>query len=157
MKDEDKIIWQSYEFDYKEKTSDWFWAVAIITLSLSAIAIIYNNILFSVFILIAGFTLFSLSKKTPTLIDFEINRKGVKIEETLYPFGHIKSFWVEDDGFTAPKLILKTQKLITPIIVLPINTDFINHDDIRNLLVKSVTEEKLHQPLSYRLSEILGL
>lgn len=153
----DKIIWQSYEFDYKEKTADWFWAVGIITLSLVAIAIIYSNPLFAIFMLIAGFTIFANAKKSPRLINFEISTKGVKIDDTLYPYTNLKSFWVEDNGFTAPSLILHTEKFITPIIVVPIDTNLINHDELRHFLLKYATEEKLHQPFSHRVTEFLGL
>ena len=36
----ERIRWSGYEFEYKEKTADWFWAVGIIVVSLAAISII---------------------------------------------------------------------------------------------------------------------
>lgn len=156
MQDQEKIVWENYEFIYQEKTNDWFWAVGIITLSLATIAIIYSNPLFAVFMIIAGFTIFMKAKKTPRLINFEINTKGIKIDDTLYPYTNLKSFWIEDNSREVPKMILRTEKFITPIIVVPLDTNLVNHEELRNFLLKFLTEEKLLEPFSHKMTEFLG-
>lgn len=156
MQDENKIFWQNYEFEYKEKTNDWFWGMGIVVVCLSIIAIIYDNPLFAIFMLIAGFTIFMKAKKVPRLIDFELSDKGIKIDGTLYSYGNLKSFWIEDNKREAPKMILKTEKFITPIIVIPLDTDLVDHEEIRNFLLKYLTEEKLIEPFSHKITEFLG-
>jgi hypothetical protein len=42
---------------YSEKSNDWFWAVGIITLTAAALAFIFGNIIFGIFIIVGVFSL----------------------------------------------------------------------------------------------------
>ena len=156
MEEHEKLEWESYEFDYKEKTSDWFWAVGIITLSIVAIAIIYDNPLFAVFMALAGFTIGSTARKLPRVVTFEINTKGIVVDNVLYPYGNLKTFWVDESKYAPPKLLIKSEKFITPVIVIPIETDVANASDIRGFLLSFLPEEKMHEPFSHKFMNYLG-
>ena len=147
---------ESYEFDYKEKTADWFWAVGIITVSIAAVAIIYDNPLFAVFMALAGLTVGMTARKLPRVITFEINTKGIIVDGVLYPYGNLKSFWVEESKWAPPKLLVKSEKFITPILVIPIETDVANASAVRGFLLSFLPEEKLLEPFSHKFMNYLG-
>ena len=156
MFDDDRIRWDSYEFKYREKTRDWFWLVAIITVSSSIIFMIFDNVLFGVFILIAGGILLYSSQRKPYIVEFELTNKGVIIAGELLPFSSIYSFHIYNDKMSPPKLLLRTERKISPIVVIPIETDYIDSETIHDFLIHFLPEEVLHESISHRLFESLG-
>jgi len=151
-----RLQWTGYEFEYKEKTADWFWAVSIIIVSISVIAYIYDNPIFGMFILIAGITSLSLAKRPPALIDYELNKEGLLINDKLYPHIDFKTFWVVESKYHAPKLLLRTGRLVNPVLVINIETDYCDAATIRDFLLDYIPEDKIEEPLSIKFMEFLG-
>ncbi len=151
----EKISWQGYEYDHNEKSSDWFWALGIIALSSAVTAIIFKNILFALLIIIAAFTVALFAAKKPHLTHFEINRHGVSIDDTLYPFKTLEAFWIDEDEHGHHSLILKSERLMTPYIIIPL-TESIAPEDIRDTLLTKLDEEELHEPIFHKALEFFG-
>ena len=152
----ERIRWSGFEFEYREKTADWFWAVGIIVVSLAVIAIIYDNALFGVFIAIAGVMLIMTGRKEPRILDYELTEKGLLINDTLYPHIHFYSFWVAESKYAAPKLLLRTDKWTNPVLAITIETDYVDADRVRDFLLDYVPEEKIEESLSLKVMEFLG-
>ncbi len=153
---EDTIVWKGYEFEYKEKTTDWFWAVSIIIVSIASISIIYDNYLFALFIVLAGITSLTISKKEPSYRIYQLDKKGVTISKRLFPYKDLKSFYIEDGRFTPPKLLLKSTGVLSQIIVMPIETDMVNGESIKQFLLDYLPEEELHEPIPHKIMEFFG-
>lgn len=153
---EEKIVWKGYEFEYKEKTADWFWAVSIIIISIASIAIIYNNYLFALFIVLAGIISLMTSKKEPSYRIYRLDNKGLSIGNRLYPYKELKSFYIVDGAFTAPKLLLRSTGTLSQILVIPIETDMVNSETIKQFLVDYLPEEDLHEPIPHKIMEFFG-
>ena len=151
----DTISWQGYEHTHHEKSSVWFWALGIVALSSAVVAIVFENILFALLILIGAFTVALLAAKTPHLIHFEINRRGIAIDDLLYPFSTLESFWIDEDEHEHHTLILKSQRVIMPYIIIPLD-ELIEFEDVRNVLLTKLEEEELHEPISHRILEFFG-
>lgn len=152
----ERIRWSGFEFEYKEKTADWFWAVGIIVVSLAAISIIYDNALFGVFILIAGTMLILTARKEPRLLDYELTEKGLLINDTMHPHSEFHSFWVAESKFAPPKLLLRTNKWANPMLIITIETDYVDADRVRDFLLDYIPEEKMEESLSMKFMEFLG-
>jgi hypothetical protein len=75
----DPFIWQAHEYYFQAKTTDWYWAVGIIGVSIAIISIIYGNVLFAMLVLISTFALSVFASKEPPLVRFEINKSGILI------------------------------------------------------------------------------
>lgn len=150
------INWQALEYHHEPKSPDWFWAVGIIALCTAIISIIYGNILFAILVIVATFSLFMYAVRQPEFIEFELNRKGIVIEKKLYPYSTLQSFWVEEFNniHPHPKLLVKSQKIAMPLIVIPIAG--IHPDDVRDFLRLYLPEEEQFEPLSQKLMEYLG-
>lgn len=151
-----RLQWTGYEFEYKEKTADWFWAVSIIIVSVAIISYIYDNEIFGMFVLLAGLTSLSLAKRPPRLIDYELNKEGLLINDKLYPHINFKTFWVSESKYSPPKLLLRTGRMINPILVINIETDYCDAATIRDFLLDYIPEEKIEEPISIRFMEFLG-
>jgi hypothetical protein len=153
---DNRIRWTGYEFEYKEKTNDWFWAVGIIIISISIISFIYENAIFGLFILLAGAMALMTAKKPPRLIDYELTEKGLLINDKTYSHLDFRAFWVTEDKYSAPKLLLRANKIVNPILVITIETDYVDAEAVRDFLLDYIPEEKMEEPLSMRLMEFLG-
>jgi hypothetical protein len=150
-----QIQWQAFEHEHIHKSSDWFWALGIIAIAGAVTAIIFNNILFAIVILVGAFTLSVHAVKKPNLVNFRISSRGIIIDNTLHPYSSLESFWVEDENVeTLPKLLIKSKKLLAPHIVIPIEN--VSADDIRDYLLEYLAEEEDSESLAQKIVEFFG-
>ncbi len=149
-----KISWKAHEYEHRNKSIDWFWAVGVIAIASAIISAIYGNILFAVFILLGAFTLLMYAVRKPKEINFEINRRGVVIEDTLYPYSTIESFWIreKDDD---KKLVFQSEKILMPHIIIPLSND-IDYEFLHEFLSEFLDEEEHHESFADIIMEYLG-
>lgn len=147
------LTWTAPEYEHREKTPDWFWALGVIAIAGSIAAIIYKNYLFAIFILIATFLLGYFALRKPEEVEFEINEDGVRIEDEIYPYERIKAFWV-DRLHPKPKLLLESDRHFMPIITIPL--DNVSEKDVIEALSDHVKKREIQEPLSHKIMDLLG-
>lgn len=153
MKEE--YTWSAEEYRHREKTPDWFWALGILAVSTAVTALLFNNVLLALLILVGGFTLALYGARRPRKVSFRVDRRGVAVGDRLYPFGTLESYWLADEGHPEEALlIVRSKKLFMPYLVLPV-PHAIAHDLARDLK-EHLKNEELHEPISRRLMEFLG-
>lgn len=154
----EKLEWTALEYEEKERSEDWFWALGIAVFAAGAAAIIYGNYFFAALIIISGALLGFLATKKPDLVHYELNPKGVRIESRLYPYENIKSFWIElHHG--EPKLFIKTERIFMPVISLPIENILgkISVDDLHTLMLgQEIIEEQMQEHPTEGILEFFG-
>jgi len=149
----DKISWETFEYLHTEKTNDWYWIVAIVTISIAVISVILNNVIFAILIIISSFTLSLFASRRPDIVPVNIDHTGVTFGKTQYPFSSLESFWVETrDGY--PRLLLKTQKIFMPFIVIHIEDE--DPEMIREVLGGRLKEEEHSEPILEKFLIYLG-
>ncbi len=155
----DKLEWSALEYEERERSADWFWALGIIVVCSSVAAIIFGNYFFAVLLFLSGLLLGFFAVKKPDLVSYEINDKGLKIRTQIYPYENIKSFWVQIDttgeGQLKPTLFIKSQRIIMPVISIPIE-DSAAEDIHSIMLAKNVVEEEMKEHASQKIMEYLG-
>jgi len=153
MATETLISWNAPEHYYVEKSNDWYWVVGIITLALSAVAIILGNVITGIFVLVAATALVLHASHPPRVIYHEINDRGIIVNGTLYPFLTLESFWIPHDALPQ-KIILKSRKFFMPYIIVFI--DDIDQESIREILLKYIAETEHHEHFLALVLEKLG-
>jgi hypothetical protein len=151
---ENKISWKALEYKRKEKTTDWYWAVILISLAIVVISFMIHNVLFAVLIIISTIILMSFSIIAPKMVEISINQKGITAGKEIYPFATLESFWVENIDKDNQKILLKSKKLIMPLIAIPLEE--YHHLDVREFLLQYLPEAEMHEPLSQKIMEKLG-
>ncbi len=147
------ITWSVPEYEHKKRSIDWYVALGIIGITSSVASFILGNILFGIFILIGVCTLAIYGIREPQIMRIRLNKRGVFVNNKIYTFNTLKSFWVEEYD-KEPKIIIQSVKPLMPYIIIPIgDTD---PDDIRDFLIKYIKEEEHFEPLSHKLMEYLG-
>jgi hypothetical protein len=150
------IEWKALEHHHhQEKTPDWFWIVGTVTVAGAILSIYFGNVLFGVFILIACITAFIQSHTKPEIKTYRITRRGVQIGKSIIPYSTLESFWVIDEEIN-DRIILKSQKVLMPYIVVPFDSMKTDPDEIRNYLLDYLHEEEMDEPFLMKFIEYLG-
>ncbi|MFA6077182.1 MAG: hypothetical protein WC735_03875 [Candidatus Paceibacterota bacterium] len=149
----DKLEWSALEYEEKERSADWFWALGVIVVTSSVASIIYGNYFFATLLFISGLLLGFFAIKKPDLISYELNNQGLKIRNHLYLYENIKSFWVQTG--VKPTLFIRSERVFMPAISMPIDDD--KAEDIRSIMLfKNVSEEEMKEHPSSKIMESLG-
>lgn len=148
------LSWNAPEYEDIVRSSDWFWSLWIISVALSITSVIFKNVLLGILILLIAFAVTLFGHRKPRIIKFRADQKGVYIEDTLYPYSTLESFWIEDVIGPRSKLILKSQKKLISFIVVPIEDR--TQDELRYILSGYLKEEEHQESLFVNLMERLG-
>jgi hypothetical protein len=150
----DTLTWDTLEHHHGEKSSDWYWIIGVIALSLAVLCIIFGNVLLGIFILLGAITAGIHAAHPPKLIHVELNPRGILVEKTLYRYDHLDSFWIEEHK-DPHNIILQSKKFLMPYIIVPINPH-IHIDDVRAYLLLHLKEVEHHESLAHEFMEYLG-
>ncbi|MFA5841422.1 MAG: hypothetical protein WC835_00445 [Candidatus Paceibacterota bacterium] len=147
------VSWRGYEYEYREKTRDWYWALVIVSIAVAIAAIIFQNYLFAVLIIVSAFSVAVHSYQPPEEKEFRIDERGIKIGKKLYTYQNIESFWI-NDKMQPPQLFFKLKRPILPLIIIPIGTA--NSEKIKEILFNNLHEEEHAVPISESIMDFLG-
>jgi hypothetical protein len=147
------LSWKTHEYKHSHKSSDWFWILGIIGISVAVAAIIFGDALFAVVILLATFGIALFAVRKPNLMHIEVSDRGIVVDKSFLPYQNLESFWIDDSGET--KLLLKSKRLMMPLIVIPL----VDHsmDDVRVLLTKHLKEEHLDESVWQKIMDGMGV
>lgn len=148
------LEWHAYDRVQQPHSPDWYWAVGIIALSLAVTAVILDNTLFAVLVVLSAIVLFLRTLQKPVLVRYELTSRGLWTNKEFQPFSAFESFWVEEENMPQPKLILKSKGLFSPLSVIPLES--MSPEAVKDALAASVSEVEQHEPLSKRIMEYLG-
>jgi uncharacterized membrane protein len=147
------ISWRAPEYSHNQKSSDWFWIVGIFTLALLVVSITFSNMLFAIFILLAGFTIILYGARKPRLVQFSITGRGILIGKNLYPYNTLKSFWIHYDPPFKKELVIQSEKILMPYIKIPLGD--IDPNAVREILLKFLKEKEQEESLIDAVSDYL--
>lgn len=137
--------WQAPEFDKKEKTKSWFILPGIITIALGIFALLTENILFLILIILGFFVFYIYANKEPRIIKFKINEKGIEMDDKLHEFDSLRSFWIFYDPPEQKELSFRSRKTLLPYVRIPLENE--NPNEIRKFLLKFLPEKHHRESL----------
>lgn len=160
--DNEKILeWQSYYRKITERDEDWFWALGVIAIFSGIISLLFGNILLAIIIGLTAFILFSHEKRPiDNTLSVKINKRGVQLNNELFTYEKISSFWVDEDDDKEdgeekePRLILHYKRLFVPNVIIPIIGP--SPKKVRQMMLKYGEEEKHIQSFTEIALDILG-
>lgn len=153
VKAQEKIEWLAPEYDHKEQSVDWFWALGVIVVTTAVTSIIIKNYFFAILMVLGGILLAYFSTQKPGMLDYELNEKGFKVRNRLYPYENIKSFWVQEKP--KPLFFINTERIFMPIVVMPLYPNITNKVR-QKMLDNNVPEEEMKEHHHIKIMENLG-
>ena len=147
------IKWQAPEYYYHEKDVSWYWLVVILAIVITAIALWQRNFLFAVFTVIASGTLLAWGYRKPSLIDFELNDQGLKIDENFHSKDSFSNFSIIKESDEWGKLLLKKKSKISNILAIPIPSN--EFDKVKQYCLNFWTEAELKESMIDDISNLL--
>ncbi|HBM46184.1 MAG: hypothetical protein UT05_C0003G0044 [Parcubacteria group bacterium GW2011_GWF2_38_76] len=152
-----EISWETFEYEHKPVSNDWYWAVGLIAIIASATSFYYNNVVFGAFSLMAGITMIMFKIKGPSHVRVRLTPRGVIIKNTIYPYGRIESFWIyEADGEITQinELSIKSDRAFLPQIIIPLGD--VDVELVKDYLSRYIQEEYHEKAMSDIISEYIG-
>jgi hypothetical protein len=149
----DKLTWEAPEYEERERSPDWFWALGVIVVAVSLASVIYENYFFAVLIILGGVMLAFFARRVPDMVSYELNEEGFRTGPRLYPYENISAFWVETRGKF--QLFVKTERFFLPVFSTNIVPEMA--DDIRAVfLAKEIPEVEMREHVSEKITDALG-
>lgn len=155
-KEHHSLVWHAPEHEHREHSADWYWSVNIITLALAVSFVIAGNILLAIIVILGVGILLVHTRQAPRIVECELSARGVRVNDTLYPWSSLESFWVlEKNTERGGRLLLVSNKKLSPMIVVPLD-EHVAPERIREVLAQAITEEPQAEPLPERIMRKLG-
>ncbi len=151
----DILAWDAPEYYHWERGSDWFWSFGIIVASVAVLGVLFSNVLFAIFILIAGALAGYYAARKPDVIHCELQPLGILAGTVFHPYDSLKSFWI-DDNHPHTKLVLTSKKMFSPHIVIAVD-DTTHPLDLSNYLVRFLPQIKGEETFLHKILEQAGL
>jgi len=148
----ENIEWEAPEYEFAEKNADWFWIVGIVVFTIIVLAFLFDNFLLGVLAIIAGFTVVMFGARKPKTISFSITKQGIQVEDRIYLYDSLTSFWVDDKPHRQI-LILESERMVMPHIIIPLSG--VDPDEIKKALSQFLKEKHLNEPIAEHISRIL--
>ncbi len=137
--------WRAPEFEKYEKGRDWFLFFGIVILVLVIVSLLAKAILPAITFIMLGALTFVFSKKSPRDIKFAVRKDGVLIDNKLYEWGTLASFWIFYKPGEIKVLSLRSKKPLMPYIHLSLGSE--NPTQIRRVIMRYLPEEEQEEPV----------
>lgn len=151
-----KFSWEAAEFEHREKSVDWYWALGIATVTGIILSVIGHNYFLAILLALGGLMLGFYANDKPRPVHVELSSRGIKLNEDLYTHETLQSFWIYTDHRNRKQLIIVTGRPVLPQRIVTMPAD-IPANTIRQYLMAFV-EEKETRPSSVDIiAETLGV
>ena len=154
--EEPVFSWKAPEYEHTEKHPKWYWVMGAILLAIIVYAIVTDSILMAITFILIGTLGYVYAEREPRLIHMEINPEGVVVDNIMYEYDDLKSFWIffeVEAGFKV--LSLHSKKTFLPHIHIPVGEA--NPILIREVLLNYLPEIRQEMNIVDRLSLMIGL
>lgn len=146
--------WQAPEFIKYKKDPYWIWMVIVGAIVFTVFFILTKNYTGTVVVILSAFLIYVYGKKEPREINFAIITKGILINNKVHLFEDLKSFWIFYSPPEIKELSIKTKKLLSPYLPMPLGKA--NPVKIREILLDFLPEKKQEESIANILARRLG-
>ena len=154
--DEPVFSWEAPEYGHEEKHPKWYWIMGSALLAIIIYAIVTNALLMAITFILIGMLGYVFAEREPRIIQMEINSDEVRVDNYLYPYDGLKSFWIFYEVEVGIKILsLHSQKTFLPHIHIPIGNA--NPILIRETLINYLPEIRQEFTVIDKLERLIGL
>ena len=150
-----RLEWEAPSFYYNPQKK--YLTLIIIGLLCGAGAMLFYRMdtLTAIFLILSSLVLILYANKRPTVSKIIVSQAGVTIDERVYYYKELKSFWLDYDPHGPKELSLEARKWYMPYVKVSIENQ--NPVNIRSLMINFVTEKEHEKSLVDLISRKMGL
>lgn len=142
--EEEMIAWRAPAFThYKKNRAEWIRNAVIVFGGIAALFLFLQNILGAAVMLLAGFTFLLYAFQEPRELRVKISPLGIHVDNKLYSFEHVKSFWIFYTPPERKELSIELKNALSPHIMLPLGET--NPAEVRAVLTQFLSEAEQHE------------
>lgn len=92
------VRWQAVEHVHHEKNILWYVLFALVTIGFAVLGLfVFKSISFTILVPLMAAALIVYSLRPPALLSYTLSRKGLHVNDKLYPFEEFKEFGLISD------------------------------------------------------------
>lgn len=149
--------WWIEEYDKHEHSRRWYMVLGIILVAILAYALLSQNYLFALIVVLFGVIVYLHDMQTPMKVYFAITEVGLILGKKFYKFNELSNFWVIYNPPEVKNLYFTLSNVVKHRIQVPL----LDYDPrpVRDYLKQYLTEdlEQEEEPLSERLARALKI
>jgi len=151
---EREFVWAEYDTRSRKKTGDWYFVLWTIAIAGAVGAVLVNNPLFGLFLVLAGFSMTIYGARKQRLVEFKVNKKGIQADTIFLLLSSFSHFYVAENSEPL-YLLLQSKNKLLPIYSFPIATN-VDIDALRSFLAIFLEEQEMEVPFYQRLIDQSG-
>lgn len=150
-----RFEWEAPAFYYNPQKKYPILIVILLLAGAGAILFYHMDTLTAIFLILSSIVLVLYSNKKPTMSKVVVNQASVTIDDTVYYYRDLKSFWLDYTPNGQKELSLESKKWYMPYIKVSIEKQ--NPIELRSLIIKFVSEKEHEKSLVDLISRRIGL
>jgi len=149
------VEWEAPSFYHNPQKK--YLALIVIVLLCGAGAILFyrQDILTAIFLVLSSLVILLYANKQPSVSKVVVNQAGVTIDDRIYNYRELKSFWLDYDPQGPKELSLEPKNWYLPYVKISIENQ--NPAELRSLMVKFIAEKEHEKSLVDLISRKIGL
>lgn len=148
------LEWEAHEFEHDEFSAPLLFLFGALLVVGGIVTLFFNNILFALFLFLAGGLTISYAYKPPRHVRFAVTSRGVQIGKRVYGFDSLDSFWIHYDPPLFKELSIRSKKTFVPHIRAPLGD--LDPLRLRAILLRFLKEEEHEHSVIDILSKRIG-
>lgn len=149
------ISWEAPSFYYNPQKRYLSLVIMALLAGAAALIIFRYDTLTSVFLILASLVLLLYGKQKPTQSKIVIDQSGVSVDDIVYYYKDLKSFWIEYNPGGPKELSLESAKWYMPYVKVLLNEQ--NPIEVRSLVINFLPEKEHENSLVDLIGRRLGL
>ena len=150
-----QISWEAPSFYYNPQKRYLSLVMAALIVGATALIIFKRDTLTSIFLMLASVVLLLYSKQKPTVSKIIVGQTGVLVDDIMYHYKDLKSFWIEYNPGGPKELSLESAKWYMPYVKVLLSGQ--NPVEVRSLIVNFLPEKEHENSLVDHIGRKLGL
>jgi hypothetical protein len=149
--------WTFKEYEKHVRSSRWYWIMSVIGLAFVVYAVLTQDYLFAIIVVLFAIVIFLQDKNEPQEIPFAIVQTGIIVGNNYYRFSELKDFWIIYNPPEVKILYFGLKNVIKHRISVPLFD--IDPRPIHEFISRFVTEnlEEEDEPFSDKMGRLLKL
>ncbi|MFH1392400.1 MAG: hypothetical protein ABIG90_01820 [bacterium] len=139
------ITWQAKEFKKNKTSRLWYIVWALLSLAIIVFAVIEQSPLMALVFVLISIIAYLFNQQEPKKNKFVLSKKGVQVQDKLYSYDELESFWIFYDPPRKKILSVKSEKILMPYFNIPLAKQ--NPIKIRKYLLKFLPEKEHQESL----------